>query len=117
GVVGLGNIGSIVANRAKGLQMKVVGYDPFITEEAAARLGVELASLDELYAVADFITVHTPLTPDTKGLVGEAAFAKMKKGVRIINCARGGIVNEAALVKALESGQVGGAALDVFEDE
>jgi D-3-phosphoglycerate dehydrogenase len=117
GVVGLGNIGSIVANRAKGLQMKVVGYDPFITEEAAARLGVELASLDDLYAVADFITVHTPLTPDTKGLVGEAAFAKMKKGVRIINCARGGIVNEAALVKALESGQVGGAALDVFEDE
>jgi D-3-phosphoglycerate dehydrogenase len=117
GVIGLGNIGSIVASRAKGLNMKVAGYDPFITEEAAARLGVELVSLDDLYATADFISVHTPLTPDTKGLVGDAAFAKMKKGVRIINCARGGIVDEAALVRAIESGKVGGAALDVFEEE
>jgi D-3-phosphoglycerate dehydrogenase len=97
--------------------MRVIGYDPFITEEAALRLGTELVTLDDLYAAADFISVHTPLTPDTKGLVGDAAFAKMKKGVRVINCARGGIIDEAALVRALESGKVGGAALDVFEEE
>jgi len=117
GIVGIGNIGSIVANRAKGLQMKVVAYDPFITDEAAERLGIELLSLDDLYASADFISVHTPLTPETKGLIGDAAFAKMKKGVRIVNCARGGIVDEAALVRAIESGKVAGAALDVFEQE
>ena len=117
GVIGIGNIGSIVANRAIGLKMKVIAYDPFITEEAAARLGIELGSLDDLYASADFISVHTPLTPDTKGLVGDAAFAKMKKSARIINCARGGIVDEQALVRALESGRIAGAALDVFEEE
>jgi D-3-phosphoglycerate dehydrogenase len=117
GIIGIGNIGSIVASRAKGLQMKVIGFDPFLTEDAAARLGIELVSLDRLYETADFISVHTPLTSDTKGLVGESAFAKMKPGVRIINCARGGIVDETALARAIESGKVAGAALDVFEEE
>jgi len=117
GVVGLGNIGRIVADRALGLKMKVVAYDPFISEEAAKRLGVELASLDELFGRSDFITVHTPLIPETRGLVGTEAFAKMKKGVRIINCARGGIVDEDALAEAIRSGKVAGAALDVFVQE
>jgi D-3-phosphoglycerate dehydrogenase len=117
GVVGIGNIGSLVADRALGLKMRVVAYDPFISQEAAQRLGVELVSLDELYARSDFITVHTPLTPETRGLVGADAFAKMKKGVRVINCARGGIVDEEALAAAIQSGKVAGAALDVFSKE
>jgi D-3-phosphoglycerate dehydrogenase / 2-oxoglutarate reductase len=117
GVIGLGNIGAIVAERALGLRMRVVAYDPFVAPEAAAKLRVELAGLDELYAQADFITVHTPLTKETRGLIGAAAFAKMKKGVRIINCARGGIVDEEALLHALGSGKVAGAALDVFVHE
>jgi D-3-phosphoglycerate dehydrogenase / 2-oxoglutarate reductase len=117
GVVGLGNIGRIVADRALGLKMKVIGYDPILTADAAARFGVELVSLDELFARADFITVHTPLTDDTRGIVNAAAFAKMKKGVRIINCARGGIVDERALADAIKSGKVAGAALDVFVEE
>jgi D-3-phosphoglycerate dehydrogenase len=117
GVVGLGNIGRIVADRALGLKMKVIGYDPILTSEAAARAGITLVSLDELFERSDFITVHTPLTHDTTGLVGEAAFAKMKKGVRIINCARGGIVDEVALANAIASGKVAGAALDVFVEE
>ena len=117
GVVGLGNIGRIVADRGLGLKMKVIGYDPILTADAAGRIGVELVSLDELFARADFITVHTPLTDDTRGIVGAAAFAKMKKGVRIINCARGGIVDEVALADALKSGKVAGAALDVFVEE
>jgi D-3-phosphoglycerate dehydrogenase len=117
GVIGLGNIGRIVADRAIGLKMKVVGFDPILTPDAAARLGIELVGLEELYRRADFITVHTPLTADTRGLVGTAAFDKMKKGVRVINCARGGIVDEAALAAALKSGKVAGAALDVFVEE
>jgi D-3-phosphoglycerate dehydrogenase / 2-oxoglutarate reductase len=117
GVIGLGNIGAIVAERALGLKMRVVAYDPFVASEAAAKLRVELATLDELYAQADFITVHTPLTKETRGLIGAAAFAKMKKGVRIINCARGGIVDEDALLHALTNGKVAGAALDVFVQE
>ncbi len=117
GVVGLGNIGRIVADRALGLKMKVIGYDPILTSEAAARAGVELVALDELFQRADFITVHTPLTHDTASLIGATAFAKMKKGVRIINCARGGIVDETALAEALASGKVAGAALDVFVEE
>ncbi len=117
GVVGLGNIGRIVADRAIGLKMKVIAYDPFIGEDAAKRLGVELTGLDDLYARSDFITVHTPLIPETRGLIGTDAFAKMKKGVRIINCARGGIVDEAALAEAIGSGKVAGAALDVFVTE
>jgi len=117
GVIGLGNIGAVVADRAKGLRMEVVAYDPFVTEEAAARAGVELVTLEEMYTRADFISVHTPMTPETRGLIGAKALAQMKKGVRIVNCARGGIVDEAALLAALESGQVAGAALDVFVNE
>ncbi len=117
GVIGLGNIGRIVADRAIGLKMKVIGFDPFFTAEVAKRSGIELVSLEQVFERADFITVHTPLTDDTRGLVGAAAFAKMKKGVRIINCARGGIVDEAALAEALGSGKVAGAALDVFVEE
>jgi len=117
GVIGIGNIGSLVAERALGLKMRVVAFDPFISQEAAQRLGVELVSLDALYARSDFITVHTPLTAETRGLVGTKAFAQMKKGVRVINCARGGIVDEDALVAAIGDGTVAGAALDVFTQE
>lgn len=117
GVIGLGNVGRIVAERALGLRMKVVGYDPFIPAENAARMGVEPVSLDELYARSDFITVHVPLTDETRGLINREAFAKMKTGVRIINCARGGIVDEKDLAAALEHGKVAGAALDVYVNE
>ncbi len=117
GVIGLGNIGSIVAERAVGLRMKVVAYDPFVTAETAARLRVELVSLDDLVARADFVTVHVPLIPETRGLLGAELIARLKRGVRIINCARGGIVDEAALVAALRDGRVAGAALDVLVDE
>src|SRR5688572_21636369 len=117
GIIGIGNIGAIVADRAQGLKMKVIAYDPFLTPDAAARLGVELVPLDDLYARADFISVHTPLTAETRGLVGAEAMAKMRKGVRIVNCARGGIIDEAALADAVRSGQVAGAALDVFVEE
>lgn len=116
GVLGLGNIGRVVADRAAGLQMKVVAYDPFVTE-ANKPLAVELVSLDELYARSDFITVHVPLTNDTRNLIDAAALAKTKPGVRVINCARGGIVDEEALAEAIRSGHVAGAALDVFADE
>ena len=117
GIIGLGNIGAIVAERAVGLRMKVIAYDPFVTPEAAARLRVELVSLDQLIPRADFITIHTPLTAETRGLIGRVSIARMKRGVRIINCARGGIVDEAALADAIREGQVAGAALDVFEQE
>lgn len=117
GIVGLGNIGRIVADRALGLKMRVIAYDPLIAADAAQRLGVELVGLDELFARSDFITVHTPLTPETRGLVGAAAFEKMKKGARVINCARGGIVDEDALAAAIRAGKVAGAALDVFVKE
>jgi D-3-phosphoglycerate dehydrogenase len=117
GIIGIGNVGSIVADRARGLRMKVIAFDPYLTEEGAARLGIELVTLEDLYARADFVSVHTPLTADTEGLVGAAAFASMKAGVRIINCARGGIVDEDALADAVEAGKVGGAAVDVFVEE
>ncbi len=117
GVLGLGNIGRIVADRALGLRMHVLAFDPFLTEEAARKLGVEPVTLAELLARADVITVHTPLMPETKGLIGADAFGRMKKGVLLINAARGGIVDELALVEALKSGKVAGAALDVFEQE
>lgn len=118
GVIGCGNIGSIVASRALGLQMKVVAYDPFLTLERARDLGVEkVETLDALYPRADFITLHTPLTDATRNLIDAAAMAKMKKGVRLINCARGGLIVEKDLKVALDSGQVAGAALDVFEEE
>jgi len=117
GVVGLGNIGAIVAERALGLRMRVIAYDPFVTPEAAARLRVELVSLDELIERADFITIHVPLLPETRGLLGRERLARTKGGVRIINCARGGIVDEDALADAIESGHVAGAALDVLTAE
>jgi D-3-phosphoglycerate dehydrogenase len=117
GVVGLGKIGREVASRCLGLGMKILGYDPVLAPEAAARLSIELVNLPELFRRADFITVHTPLTPDTKGLLSDETLARCKKGVRVINCARGGIIDEKALLRALESGHVGGAALDVFEIE
>ncbi len=117
GVIGCGNIGSIVADRALGLKMKVLAFDPFLSPERARDLGVEKAELDTIFARADFITLHTPLTDKTRNIIGAASIAKMKKGVRIINCARGGLVNEADLKIALDSGHVAGAALDVFEEE
>jgi len=117
GVVGLGNIGRIAADRARGLELKVLAYDPFIGREAAARLGVELVDMDELMARADFITVHTPLTNETRGMIGAAALARSKRGLLVVNAARGGVVDEDALLAALESGQVAGAALDVFVEE
>ncbi len=117
GVIGLGNIGGIVADRARGLRMRVIAYDPIASEDRANRLGVDLVSLDELFTRSDIVTCHVPMTKDTRGLVGREAFAKMKDGVLIVNAARGGIVDEAALLEAIESGKVAGAALDVFEQE
>ncbi len=117
GVVGLGNIGRIVAERAKGLKMQVIGYDPVVSQDRAASLGVKKVQLDELFAQADFITIHAPLTEDTRNLINDATIDKMKKGVYIINAARGGIVDEAALARAVQTGKVAGAALDVFEKE
>jgi D-3-phosphoglycerate dehydrogenase len=117
GVVGCGNIGSIVANRAHGLQMRVIAYDPFLSPERAADLGVEKVDLVQLLARSDFISLHVPLTEQTRGIIDAAALAKTKPGVRIVNCARGGLVVEADLKAALESGQVAGAALDVFAEE
>lgn len=117
GVIGLGRIGSAVAKRAQGMEMKVVAYDPYITEEKAEMQGVELLPLDEVFKTADFITVHLPLTKESKYLLGKEAFELMKPGVRIVNCARGGVIDEAALYEAMKSGKVAGAALDVFEKE
>ncbi len=117
GLIGAGNIGSIVADRARGIKMKVIAYDPFLTPERAIDLGIEKVTLDDLLARADFITLHTPLTNETRNILSREALAKTKKGVRIINCARGGLIDEAALKDALDLGQVGGAALDVFVEE
>jgi D-3-phosphoglycerate dehydrogenase len=117
GVIGCGNIGAIVADRAIGLKMKVVAYDPFLSEERARDIGVEKVELDDLFKRSDFITLHTPLTDKTRNIIDAAAIGKMRKGVRIINCARGGLVDEPALVEALKSGQVAGAAFDVFVEE
>ena len=117
GLIGAGNIGSIVADRAHGLHMRVIAFDPFLSEKRALDLGVEKVELDELLARADFITLHTPLTDQTRNILSRTALAKTKKGVRIINCARGGLVDEAALADAITSGHVAGAALDVFENE
>ncbi|MDN2565381.1 phosphoglycerate dehydrogenase [Aquibium sp. A9E412] len=117
GVIGCGNIGSVVAMRAVGLRMHVVAFDPFLSQKRADELGVEKVELDELFQRADFITLHTPLTDKTRGVVDKAAIARMKDGVRIINCARGGLVVEADLVEALKAGKVAGAGIDVFEVE
>jgi D-3-phosphoglycerate dehydrogenase / 2-oxoglutarate reductase len=117
GVIGCGNIGSVVADRAQGLKMKVIAYDPFLTDERALDLGVEKVALEELFHRADFITLHTPMTEKTRNVINAQAIASMKKGVRILNCARGGLIVEAALAEGLKSGHVAGAAIDVFETE
>ena len=117
GLIGCGNIGSIVADRAKGLKMRIAAYDPYLSPERAADLGLEKLELDELFARADFISLHTPLTAETKNIISAASIAKMKKGARLINCARGGLVDEAAVKAALDSGQLAGAAFDVFVEE
>jgi D-3-phosphoglycerate dehydrogenase / 2-oxoglutarate reductase len=117
GLIGCGNIGSIVADRAVGLKMRVLAYDPYLSEKKALELGVEKADLDTLLARADFITLHTPLTDATRNILSREALGKTKKGVRIINCARGGLLDEIALADAIKSGHVAGAALDVFETE
>lgn len=117
GIIGCGNIGKIVADRAQGLRMKVVVYDPFLTDELAQKLGVQKVELDRLYEVSDYITLHVPKNEKTSGMINAAAFKKMKRGVFLINCARGGIVNEADLAKAIEEHVVAGSALDVFASE
>ncbi|MGE6258214.1 phosphoglycerate dehydrogenase [Heyndrickxia sporothermodurans] len=117
GIVGMGKIGTEVAKRAKSFQMKILGFDPYLTEERAKKLGITKASLEEIASESDFITFHTPLTNETRGLVNEEYINKMKKGVRLVNCARGGIINEAALLQGIQNGVIAGAALDVFEQE
>jgi D-3-phosphoglycerate dehydrogenase len=117
GIIGLGRIGKVVASRARGFGLNIVAYDPFVAPEQARDLNLEMMSLEELLARADFITVHAPLTSETRGIVNAAAFARMKPGVRVINCARGGLIDEAALFNAIKEGKVAGAALDVFEQE
>lgn len=117
GIIGIGNIGSQVAKRAQGFEMNVIAYDPFLSEEKANDIGVVKVSLHDLFKRSDFITIHTPLTAETKNLINKDTLAEMKKGVIIINCARGGIVNEKDLYDALTDGKVAGAALDVFEQE
>ncbi len=117
GLIGCGNIGSIVADRAQGLHMRVIAYDPYLGEKQAVELGVEKVELDPLLARADVISIHTPLTEATRNILSADAIARTRKGVRIVNCARGGLIDEAALAEALKSGHVAGAALDVFETE
>ena len=117
GVIGLGRIGKHVAKVAKGFGMKIFAFDPFVSPEQAKDFGFELGSLDEVFANADFLTIHTPVTDETRNIIGAEAFAKMKPGVRLINCARGGLVDETALLEAIENGTVAGAALDVFSQE
>ncbi|QYR19943.1 phosphoglycerate dehydrogenase [Paenibacillus sp. sptzw28] len=117
GVLGMGRIGSEVAKRAKAFGMEIWGYDPFLTEDRAEKLGIRLSSVDDIVRNADFMTVHTPLTPETRHMISRPQFEVMKKGMRIINCARGGIIDELALVEAVDEGIVAGAAFDVFESE
>uniref|UniRef100_H2ZPM9 D-3-phosphoglycerate dehydrogenase n=1 Tax=Ciona savignyi TaxID=51511 RepID=H2ZPM9_CIOSA len=114
GIVGLGRIGREAAIRMQSFGMKTIGFDPIISKEEAAKSNIDWMTLDEMWPLCDYITVHTPLIPQTKGLLNDASFAKCKKGVRVINCARGGIIDEEALLRALESGQCGGAGLDVY---
>ena len=117
GIVGLGNIGAEVARRLAAFDVRLVGSDPYVTTEYASRLGIELVTLDTLLDVSDLISLHVPMTASTRNLIGATQFQRMKHGVRIVNCARGGVIDEAALASALESGQVAGAALDVFAEE
>ena len=117
GVIGCGNIGTIVIDRAKGLKMKVIGYDPYLTEERADSMVIEKVELKELFARSDFITIHTPLTEQTKNIINADSIKQMKSSVRIINCARGGLVDEEALLEALKNGKIAGAAIDVYQEE
>lgn len=117
GIMGLGRIGSEVARRALGLKMRVIAYDPYLSQDVAQRMGVELVELDDLYRESDFISIHMPLTKETRRFIGAAEFEKMKEGVRLVNCARGGVLDEAELARAIQQGKVAGAALDVFEKE
>lgn len=117
GIIGLGRVGSHMAKMAKGIGMQIIGYDPLITKEKAKTLGIKLVSLDELLQNSDFISLHVPRTAETKNMINENTLNKMKKNVRIINCARGGVVDENALYNALKSGRIAGAALDVFAQE
>lgn len=117
GIIGLGRIGTELAKRAKAFHMDVIAYDPYLTQDRAEKIGIKQASLDEVIQTSDFITVHTPLTKETRHLIDRQAFEKMKPGVRILNCARGGIIDEGALLEAVQTGKVAGAALDVFEKE
>jgi len=117
GIVGLGYIGQEVAKRARGFEMKIIASDPFVNPKIATDLGVGLVSLDELYAQSDYITLHVGITKETNKMLNDAAFAKMKTGVRIVNCARGELIDDAALVRAIQSGRVAGASIDVFETE
>ena len=117
GIAGLGRIGMEVARRARAFGMEIVAHDPFVSVAVAKELGIRCVSLDELYAAADYITLHVGLTPQTTGMINASALKKMKKGVRLVNCARGELVNEADLVEALKQGQVAAAALDVFNEE
>ncbi|MCB1024865.1 MAG: phosphoglycerate dehydrogenase [Acidobacteria bacterium] len=117
GLIGLGRIGRHVAKIGKGFGMNVLAYDPFVSEEQADELGIDTGTFDEVLAAADFLTIHTPVTKETRGMIGDDAFSKMKNGVRLVNCARGGLVDEDALLKAIEAGTVAGAALDVFTVE
>jgi D-3-phosphoglycerate dehydrogenase / 2-oxoglutarate reductase len=117
GVIGMGKIGTEVAKRAKSFGMNILGFDPYLTEERAKKLGIKKASLDLIAAESDFITIHTPLTNNTRGIINDEFLSKTKKGVRFVNCARGGIIDEKALVRAINTGHVAGAALDVFEKE
>lgn len=117
GIIGLGRIGAEVAKRALSFGMRVLAYDPFLTPEKVSDSEIEAVSLNNIFSEADYITVHTPLTPDTKHLIGEKEIGMMKKGVRLINCARGGIIDEKAVLEGIESGKVGGAAFDVYEQE
>jgi len=117
GVIGLGKIGKLVAERAQGLKMRVLAHDPYLSKDAMAKIGIEHVALDELFERADVITVHTPISKDTRNLLDKGAFERMKKGVMVINCARGGIVNEADLAEAITSGHVAGASVDVYQEE
>ncbi|MEM7264189.1 MAG: hydroxyacid dehydrogenase, partial [Planctomycetota bacterium] len=117
GVVGVGRVGRIVAQVAGAIGMRVIGYDPGLNDAQAAEIGVELGSLDDMFKQSDFLALHTPLTPETKGLIGRDSLAQCKKGVRIINCSRGGVVDEEALLEALEGDQIACVALDVFSEE
>src|SRR5687767_13176552 len=117
GVIGLGRIGKHVSQIARGFGMNILAFDPFIAGEHSRELGIETATLDEVLKRADFITIHTPVTDETRGIIGREALAKMKKGVRIVNCARGGLVDEAELLDAINNGTVAAAALDVFSSE